>query len=312
MRILITGAAGYLGRHLRPALQERGYYVIPLYNWPREPHVRHYDAPFEKAWFANLANGFGKLMNEEPPDTVVHLAGRVDISLKPNPAGAHLPPIPGEQDVVSLYRDNVLTTANVVDYCLKVGVKHLIFASSQTVYGMPGVQWVDESTECKPLEHYAASKLAAENVVRMAAHQGLRVTILRLPGVYGGDRTSGIVYNLIRSAVRDGILWLDMPYPLPIDVLHVDDVVGAITKAVQRKSWREEIIQLGSGEPCSLEILADEVAGIVPGCEVVKRCVPQPVLNLNIELAHYHLGWEPMLRKARLAEVALKEFGHGT
>lgn len=314
MRILVTGAEGYIGRHLVPKLQKAGHYAIPLCNWPNEPHVRRYAGGPERRWFCDLSKGFGKLIEERPPDVVIHLAGRVDISLLPNPEGADLPPVPGPCDIARLYRDNVVATANVLDYCLKAGVKHLIFASTQAVYGVLAYGGTcDDELLADPLDHYAASKLAAEQVLQMGRKQGLTVSILRLPGVFGGDRREGVVYQICRDALAKSEVRVTAPYPLPLNVMHIEDVAGAFLAAVKwtpfNANWAEGLTTDVTGsETCSLAVLAHEITGLVPGTSVVCGAVKQPTMNLY---PSPHLDWHPKSRKERLAQV-LEEIRRGS
>lgn len=324
MKILVTGAGGYIGRHLIQKIREEGHAILPVYrigsDWGST------DLPWIETDLTNprcvenCKELVHELMGGQPIDTVIHLAGRVDINLLPNPEGARLPPVPGPCDIGALYRDNVLATANVLQYCLKSGVKHLIFASTQAVYGMGDSECSNcgdrYDAEQEPLEHYAASKRAAEKMLEMGRKQGLAVTILRLPGIFGGDRRNGLVYNMCRDAVTKKRICVTLPYPIPMNVMHIDDVVGALVAAVGWQPPKDtlpgDMTMDISGEECSLDLLYEEIACLVPECVcVLSEILRHPFMDFDGEWAPCQLDWQPKPRKERLAQM-LEEIRRGT
>ena len=294
--ILVTGATGFLGSMLVQKLQEDSFDVMPLHFGTQALIADDY-------WQADLTriDHLEKLAQaDKTPETIIHLAGYIDIALQPKHDSLAL--IPGHQDIASLYAINVSATANLVDYCLKVGVKHLIFASTQAVYGMPqGV--LTETSPCRPLEHYAASKLCAEKLLEVASHQGLKVTIARFPGLYAHHRQSGVVYNFCKSALQKKEIIIQSSIPLPIDVIHMNDVIDAFIKMVQIKDYQFLLLNIATGQPCSLNVLADNVAQLVPGCTVTHTTIAQPVVTMDSSQAQKILGWKPLPQEQRLSQM---------
>lgn len=332
MRILVTGAGGYIGRHLVPRLSDEGHEVVQLWR-DHSPDPWLFQIENDNYYQVNLAtvNVQSMALELDDIDTVIHLAGRVDINLQPDPKGAHLPPVPGPCDIGALYRDNVLATANVLQYCLEAKVKHLIFASTQAVYGNPTTE-DDFYYELAPLEHYASSKLAAERLLNLGRVSGLAVTILRLPGVYGGDRKSGAVYNMCRRALTEGRIRVELSYPLPINVLHIEDVVEAFDRVVTydlppshpmgvaadgsimfSRPYDGDIVDITGPELCNLPLLAEEI-GELTGAAVEFKGPEQPIMEpafYGRPTAPCINPWAPKPRKERLAQV-LEEIRRGT
>jgi len=297
--ILITGAGGFIGRRLCARLNAAGWNIVPLYH--AEDAVMRGDA-----WALDLAQPrqLSLLKTSIPaPETVIHLAGDVEIVLEPNLKDPSSAPLPGKEDVARTYTANVSGTAALLDFCLTLGVRHLIFASSQAVYGMPQERILTEESPCAPLEHYAVSKLCCEQLLEMGARQGIAVTILRLPGVFDEERKSGIVYNYCATAIRSKRIQVTSDFPLPLDVIHLDDVVAAFEKAVQYGGQNLLRLNIATGEPCNLDILADSVAELVHGCQVKHGRVPQPVVQMDPSRAYEVLQWRSRPRHERLASM---------
>lgn len=294
--ILVTGADGFIGRALRDRLDQAGLDVVG--------HVLGDRAEIRPGqWTLDLtrADHLQALGKASPvPDTIVHLAGRVEIALRANPEDPSLPPLPGEEDIARIYALNVGLTANLIQYALRAGVRHIVFASSQAVYGMPQQDVLTEESPCAPLEHYAASKLFCERMLEVASRPALSVTVLRFPGVYSEERRMGVVYRFFEAAFRSRQITVSADYPLPIDVIHRDDVLNAIEQVVRRGGAGFRILNIATGEPCSLDLLADAVAELLPGCRTVPARIRQPVVRMSPDRALQALEWKAEPRRLRL------------
>lgn len=294
--ILVTGAGGFIGRRLLSYFTLHGLEVKPLY---RSEQVKI----CSDRWEADLTRPEHISFLKEAkvkPTTVVHLAGHINIALQPNPDDPTAPPIPGRGDISRIYKENVLATANLLDFCLDVNVKHLIFASSQAVYGVPMTDTITEESPCKPLEHYANSKLCCEQLLQVGARHGIAVTVLRFPGVFSEDRRNGIVYEYCRAALHKKRITVNADIPLPLDVIYIDDVVDGFYKAVKHGGNGWLCLNLATGEPCNLNLLADAIAQLVPQCQVEYSKTPQPIVCMDPSRAYATLGWRAAPRNERL------------
>ena len=184
MKILVTGAAGFIGYHTAKALLDRGDEVVGLDNLNDYYDVRLKYARLDQIkarpgfTFVKLdladREGMKELFSRERFDRVIHLAAQAGVRYS-------------IQNPLAYVESNVVGTANVLEGCRHNGVGHLVYASTSSVYGantkMPFSvhQNVDH-----PLSFYAATKKANELMAHTYAHlYSLPVTGLRFFTVYG-------------------------------------------------------------------------------------------------------------------------------
>jgi len=236
-------------------------------------------------------------------DVIVHLAGLVEIALQPDPKHPETACQPAQTNTAALYAANVLGTAHIVDLARTCGARKIVFASSQTVYGYGENGQADESTALRPIEHYATSKVCAEQLLETASRSGLSVVILRFPGIFSAKRTAGAVQAMCRSAVEQRVIVVNSVCAIPFDVLALEDVITGIIEAIAYDGEPREIFNLATGGACSLEILADRISALVQGTRVERRGVAQPVFRMNAAKAERLLGWRAVSLDKRLAEL---------
>lgn len=171
MKILVTGANGFIGRNLCASLKEKGFIVRgALRNNVRDipgvdEYVRVGDINESTDWQQALAG----------VDAVIHLAARVHIINDP------------VADPIKAFRKvNVLGTERLARMVAKAGVKRFIFISSVKVNGEGALRPYTETDAPEPQDAYGISKREAEDALAcIAGETGLKAVILRLPLVYG-------------------------------------------------------------------------------------------------------------------------------
>lgn len=295
--ILLSGAGGVVGRSLRERLVAAGHDVLAL---------THCNVFTSSAGEIGLdledAAQCGKLIEYAGNcSALIHLAGRINIELT-STSNMEQPPRASARRFADIYQSNVVMTARMLEVATEAAIPHVIFASSQTVYGLPATTTVVEESPLSPLEYYAASKVACETALALWARgQGRKATVLRFPGIWGESRQTGIVYGLCRQAIEKRRVTVGCEYPLPLDVLHHDDVTQAFEAALTRVEGGWRAYNIATGEVCSLARLANEVAALVPNCVVETFGVVQPDLALDASRAAKELGWRAESRSYRLA-----------
>ncbi len=212
MRILVTGASGFSGRHLAHALARAGHAVTAVIG-PAGASRLAEGAPFG-CISLDLAAGIelpGAL------DAVVHAAAR-----------SAWPGV-GVDDMV---RDNVLATRNLLAAARRVGARSFVLFSSLSVHGRIDVPVVDERTPIVDPDAYGVSKRLCELMLEEEATRGLRALALRLPGVLGpGSVRNWLTTSL--AAAREGrdITVADPDAPFN-NAVHVDDLACFIDRVL--------------------------------------------------------------------------------
>ena len=184
MRIFFTGGSGKAGRHVAPHLADLGHHVtnadlVPLgHPGVDDLRVDLTDAGQTYSAMAGLAS-MAELDLEQPPayDAVVHFAAVPRILLHPDN---------------EMFRVNTLGTYNVIEAAMKLGIRKIVIASSETVYGIcfgagrvdPPRLPIDEDHPMVPEDSYAMSKVAGEVTARsFQARTGADVYGLRINNV---------------------------------------------------------------------------------------------------------------------------------
>jgi len=231
--IAVTGAGGFIGSALVPALSGAGHSVIPLVRIGKGK-----SSALGNVKEIDVATGEGLARGFEGADSVVHLAARTPAA-RDSGKGA-----------IAYRMVNVEGTRNVVRTAVRSGVKAFLHVSSIKAMGESSDRILYEDDDCKPETPYGVSKLESEKIVREETEgKGTRGIILRLPMVYGpGDQ--GNFYRMIR--------WADRGFPLPIfspeslrSMIYIGNVVAGIMAVLKNSP--------AAGPSTSVYILKDRL-----------------------------------------------------
>lgn len=204
MKTLVTGATGFVGRHLVKRLVEEGISVTCLV---RETS----DIKFLKELGVELV--YGNIMNKESLEKAVE-----DIDLIFHLAGEVYP-----KRSKRYFHANVIGTRNLMQACVGKNIRKVVYFSSTAVYGPTKERqlFVDETYPCNPISDYGKSKLEAEGIVLHYYREfGVPVTVLRPPVVYGPGLNrfsiAFIILNLILKEkfimIGDGDNYMSLSY----------------------------------------------------------------------------------------------------
>lgn len=237
MKVLVTGAGGYIGSVLVPMLLEKGYEVIAL------------DRFFFGKEMLPPENNQLKILEEDirffDKDILKDVDAVIDLAALSNDPT-------GELDPVKTWSINYLGRFRVATLAKLMGVKRYIFPSSCSVYGFQN-EIVDEISNTNPLTTYAKANLKAEEDISSLADDSFTVVILRQATVYGFSprmrfdlAINGMVRGFFKNGkipiLRDGTQW--RPF------VHVKDTSRAMLLALEAPADKvnREIFNVGSDD----------------------------------------------------------------
>lgn len=262
MRILVTGAAGFIGSHVAEALLARGDHVAGLDNF------NDYYSPRRKR--ANVAR-----LLDHPRFTLheIDLRNEKDIrhicAVGRFDAVVHLAAMAGVRYSIErapLYVDvNVRGTVNLLEAVRKAGSPHFVFASTSSVYGRTErLPFREDDPLGRPLAPYPATKIAGE-VMGHAYHNlfGISFTALRFFSVYGPrGRPDMMPYHITDCIVHDREFTLYEGGEMYRDWTYIDDIVAGVLAAVDRPMGYE-VLNLGRGQPVRMRDFVELIEELV-------------------------------------------------
>lgn len=188
MKILVTGAAGFIASNLIPRLLNRGDEVAGIDNFFLGKHAYVHEHPrfaFHEKDLLDL-DGLIAVMETFRPDRVWHLAANSDISY-------------GTKYTDFDLKGGTLVTYNVLEAMRRTGVNEIVFSSSGAVYGEPTVMPTPEDYgPILPISLYAASKVACESLITAYAHNyDITPWIYRFGNIVGPNPTHGVIHDFV-------------------------------------------------------------------------------------------------------------------
>ena len=251
MKVLVTGAAGFIGFHLVQRLLGRGDEVVGLDNlnayYPvvlKEARLAQIDSERFRFVRMDLADreALPALFAAEHFDAVVNLAAQAGVRYSVENPWAYVD-------------SNVVGFLNVLECCRHYPVQHLVYASSSSVYGgNEKTPFSEEDRVDNPVSLYAATKKADELMAGCYCHlYGLKATGLRFFTVYGPWGRPDMSPMLFASAILAG-------KPIKVfnhgdmlrDFTYIDDIVEGVVRVLDRVPDRHEVFNIGCSSPVKL------------------------------------------------------------
>jgi len=255
LKILVTGADGFIGSHLTEALVRRGddvrafvcYNSFNSWGWLDEcpPDVA---GEFE-VFSGDVRDPHGVRTSMKDCEIVLHLAALIAI-----PYSYHSP---------DTYVDtNIKGTLNVVQAARSLGVHRLVHTSTSEVYGTARSVPMTELHPLQGQSPYSASKIGADQIAMSFYHAfGTPVTVLRPFNTYGPRQSARAVIPTIITQIAAGARTIKLGSVHPTrDFSYVSDTVGGFIAAAQAVDAVGEVVNLGSGFEVSIGDVARTIA----------------------------------------------------
>jgi UDP-glucose 4-epimerase len=259
MTVLVTGGAGYIGSHMVLALAEAGENVVVIDNLSTGFSSALPDGVPLFIGDAGDESLVENVIAQHGVESIIHFAGSVVVP-------------DSMRDPLAYYRNNTMTTRNLLNAAVRCGIGCFIFSSTAAVYGNPERMPVPEDAPTRPLSPYGSSKLMTEIMLHdVATAHGMNYVVLRYFNVAGADPLARIglstegATHLLKIAVeaatgqRSKIDVFGTDYPTPDgscirDFIHVSDLAQAHRAALMylRTGGRSTTLNCGYGRGYSV------------------------------------------------------------
>lgn len=259
MKVLVTGAAGFIGFHLSRRLLDRGDEVVGIDNlndyYPvvlKEARLAEL-SPYEKFRFIRMdisdREALPALFGEEKFDCVVNLAAQAGVRYSIENPWAYVD-------------SNLVGFVNILECCRHFPVGHLVYASSSSVYGgNEKTPFSEEDKVDSPVSLYAATKKADELMAACYSKlYGIHATGLRFFTVYGPWGRPDMSPVLFASAIMEG-------RPIKVfnngdmmrDFTYIDDIIEGVVRVMDKAPSGSEVYNIGCSRPVRLMDFISEI-----------------------------------------------------
>jgi UDP-glucose 4-epimerase len=313
LKVIVTGAAGFIGSHLVDALLAQGYDVIGIDNLSAG-RLENLECAMGFPGFRLIRGDLrdpsgGWVEAFRDADIVFHLAA--------NPEVRH-----SVREPLDHYHQNVTATMHVLEAARQNNVKLVVFASSSTVYGDPEKIPTPETHPIRPISVYGATKAMAETMcLTYARLYGTGCLVLRYANIVGPRLRHGVIYDFIMKLKKN-------PRRLEIlgdgsqrkSYLHIRDTIDATLKSLEtimNSGTKEKVYNIGNTDWITVKEIADiivEVMGLGGVEYVYKPMTPDgrgwpgdvKLMLLDITRIRNETGWAPRLSSSEAVKATAK------
>ncbi|MDJ0729721.1 MAG: NAD-dependent epimerase [Crocosphaera sp.] len=303
VKVLVTGVAGFIGFHLSQKLLNKGETVVGV-----DSVNSYYDVSLKKArlnqlktqssfsfYLLDLAdrNEIAKLFREHKFDVVVHLAAQAGVRYSLENPHAYVD-------------SNLVGFVNILEGCRHHNIKHLVYASSSSVYGKnKKIPFSTNDNVDHPVSLYAATKKANELMAHTYSHlYGIPTTGLRFFTVYGPWGRPDMAYFLFTKAILE-----DKPIKvfnygkMKRDFTYIDDIVEGIIRVIDKipqfhhSSVPYKIYNIGNNQPVELGHFIEVLENCI-GKKAIKEFLPMqpgdvPMTYADVDELIKDVGFQP-------------------
>jgi len=272
--VLITGAAGFIGSHLVDSLLADGWRVTAVDNFDpfyaaaiKEQNVAaHLGHPQYSLSRIDIRDVPALQTLVAPYDAIVHLAARAGVR-------------PSIADPRTYQEVNVAGTQNILELARESGTRHVVFASSSSVYGVnPNTPWRESDYVLQPISPYASTKVSGELLGHVYSHlYGIRFIALRFFTVYGPrQRPDLAIHSFARKMLAGDRIPVFGDGTTRRDYTFITDIVSGILGALEYDRSPYEVINLGNDRTVTLTQMIAELERALGVTAQIDRQPEQP------------------------------------
>lgn len=299
MNFLITGGAGFIGSTLTERLLKENNNIVVIDNFNdyydvniKENNVKPYLSNENyKLYRGDICDRdlVKEIFEKNNIDCVVHIAARAGVR-------------PSLEDPLEYVRSNIEGTVNILENMKQNNCKKIVFASSSSIYGNCTADKFSEDLKVtEPISPYAATKSACEQFLYTYSKlYNIQALCLRFFTVYGPKQRPDL-------AIRKFIELIEQDKEIPVygdgttmrDYTYIDDIVDGICKAIDYDRTPYEIINLGGGNPITLNHMIETIEKVLGKKAKINRLPMQPgdvnKTVSDISKAKRLLGYNPQI-----------------
>ena len=299
MKVLVTGGAGFIGKHLVSFLLKKNYTVTIFDNFSNstKESISHFIQMGVNVIEGDIINSLDIQDASKNHDIVIHLAAKISVSESiDNPS--------------ETFQVNVDGTKNVLASCEKNHVKKLIAASSAAVYG-EGNQDVNltEETKMNPISPYGESKVMMEEIIRQwKSSYNFNYVILRFFNIYGIGQSSeyaGVITKCLEKIKQKKPIEIFGDGLQTRDFVAIEDVINAIYNAMQ--SSNSGTYNIASGKTITINELVNKMILLSRKKLEIKHIRAKKgeirCSHADISKAKKEIGFSPKINLDRIKEL---------
>jgi len=292
MKIIVTGGAGFIGKHLIKDLLDKGNTITIFDNFSNseEKSLVNFIKRGVKVVNGDIRKFDEILKVTENQNTLIHLAAKISVSQSIlNPS--------------ETFEVNVDGTKNVLEACKKNNIKKIIVASSAAVYG-EGISKIKlkENSETNPISPYGKSKLVMEQEIKKS---NIDCIVLRFFNIFGIGQTpeyAGVITKFNKKILSNKPLEIFGDGMQTRDFISINDVILSINDAIKNKG--NGIYNIASGKAITINELAKFMI-ILSGKNLKLKYISERKGDIrhseaDISLAKEKIGYDP---KSKLNEI---------
>jgi UDP-glucuronate 4-epimerase len=301
VKVLVTGAAGFIGSHVSEALVARGHAVVGVDNfdafYARAVKERNVEALRAKKGFRFIEADVARdPLPLEGVGVVLHLAAKPGVR-------------PSLEDPGAYVEANVTATARLFDAARRAGIARVVFGSSSSVYGnATPAPFAEGAPALEPISPYAATKRSAELLAIAFAHlYPMRIICLRFFTVYGPRQRPDLAIHRFTDLIARGqAVRMHGDGSSERDYTYISDCVDGVLAALARTEGGEsgggaagsvEMLNIGGGERVRLDRLIALIATTLGREARIERHPDQPgdvrLTDADLHRAERALGYRP-------------------
>lgn len=281
MRILITGARGFVGRFLSESFLAKGDYVVATYR-NTKPVISDASSTQIKLVRVDLSESLRDL---ESVDVVIHAA-----AVHPNSR-----PAPTIDDYI---RSNVVATHNLADYAKAIRPRIFIYLSTLSAYGEVMVSELDEDTPINKPEMYGLSKYMGELILREYVNHFPSICI-RLPGVIGAGYFTPWLGRVLRKASRNEPIAIYNPDSMFNNVVDLLELHRFISWIIDREFTGFDVFNLAAAEPITIREVIDLIVSLNGSkSQILEQDTSKQSFSIKIDKIRRVFGFDPATTKS--------------